>query len=183
MPCRPSRCYLTRIRMAWDLRESDEHMKIDAVEQLLYERLAALSKTVVTAESCSGGLIAHRLTNVPGISNWFLGGVVAYSNEAKVSFLGVDSAVIASVGAVSESVARQMAEGARMHFHADLAVGVTGIAGPGGGTADKPVGLVYIAVAGEGGTVVRRSVFEGGREEVKAQTAETALQMLLEYLS
>jgi PncC family amidohydrolase len=107
---------------------------------------------------------------------------VAYSNKLKTSLLGIDESVLAVHGAVSESVARQMAQGARTRLGAGVAVAVTGIAGPGGGTAEKPVGLVYLAVSGESGTVVIREVFEGNRERIKAKTAEKALQMLLEYL-
>jgi PncC family amidohydrolase len=159
---------------------------VDLLPELEIEagvRLRALSATIATAESCSGGLIAHRLTNVAGASDYFLGGVVAYSNEAKVAFLGVTPEALASHGAVSEPVARQMAEGARAHFKADFGIGVTGIAGPSGGTAEKPVGLVYIAVAGVGGTRVTRNVFPGDRVSVKAQTAGKALEMLLECLA
>lgn len=150
------------------------------LEDRVFARLRSARKTLATAESCSGGLIAHRITNVAGVSTLYKGGVVAYSNEAKVALLGVDAAMIASQGAVSEEVAREMAEGARKRFGADVAVGVTGIAGPGGGTPEKPVGLVYIAVAHGRETFVERNVFTGGREAVKTQTAERALSMILE---
>ena len=146
------------------------------------ERLAASGRTLATAESCSGGLIAHRLTNVPGASDYFLGGFVAYSNDAKAELLGVAARDIEAHGAVSEAVARQMAEGALERLGADFGIGVTGIAGPAGGTLEKPVGLVYIAVAGRGETVVVRNEFAGARDEIKWKTAEKALTMLLECI-
>ena len=139
--------------------------------------------SLATAESCSGGLIAHRVTGVPGISACFRGGVVAYANAAKAAVLGVDADVIASEGAVSGAVAAQMATGVRERFDADYGVGVTGVAGPGGGTLDKPVGLVYIAVSGAVGPRVERCQFSGTRSQVKEQTARRALEMLLELLA
>ncbi|MBQ3853230.1 MAG: nicotinamide-nucleotide amidohydrolase family protein, partial [Anaerovibrio sp.] len=108
--------------------------------------------------------------------------VVSYSNEVKMSHLGVKEETLASYGAVSEETAREMSEGVRSRIGADLGVGITGIAGPGGGSAEKPVGLVYISVAGARGTVVKRNVFAGTRTEIKRQAVDTALNMLLEYL-
>ncbi|HNR35885.1 MAG TPA: CinA family protein [Candidatus Hydrogenedentes bacterium] len=151
-----------------------------SLEEQTAHRLLARGATLATAESCSGGLIAHVLTNVPGSSAFFLGGVVAYANTAKTALLGVARATIEAHGAVSEPVAREMAEGARNRFGADYAVACTGIAGPSGGTPDKPVGLVYVAVAGPDGTEIRRHVFTGARKEIKRATAETALRMILE---
>ncbi|HUW62592.1 MAG TPA: CinA family protein [Candidatus Bathyarchaeia archaeon] len=162
--------------------QSGANSQSDALEVRLFRRLDELKTTLATAESCTGGLIAHRITNVPGVSACYVGGVVAYSDEIKKALLGVGEGVLAAHGAVSEPVARQMAEGARTRLGADVAVAVTGIAGPGGGTAEKPVGLVYLAVSGASGTVVSREVFEGNREQIKAKTAEKALKMLLEYL-
>ncbi len=138
--------------------------------------------TLATAESCTGGLIAHRLTNVAGSSAYFLGGVVAYSNAAKERLLGVPSATLAAHGAVSEAVALALARGARAAFHADLALSVTGIAGPGGGTPDKPVGLTYIGLAAPDGEWVERHVWQGDRAAVKAQSAEAALSLAARYL-
>lgn len=138
--------------------------------------------TLATAESCSGGLIAHRVTNVAGASAYFLGGVVSYSNQAKLELLNVSPADLNAHGAVSEPVARQMAEGVRLRFGATWGIGVTGIAGPTGGTPEKPVGLVYIAVSGPAGTVIRRNQFVGPRESVKEQTAQTALELLADQL-
>jgi nicotinamide-nucleotide amidase len=133
---------------------------------------------LATAESCTGGFIANRITNVPGASKIFLGGVVAYSNEVKRRFLGVRAKTLARRGAVSETVAREMAEGARKKFGADFAMAVTGIAGPGGGTKSKPVGTVFIALAGAFGTIVERKLNPFGREKFKRVTAEQALKLL-----
>lgn len=138
--------------------------------------------TLATAESCTGGLIGHLITNVPGVSAWYAGGAIAYSNALKTELLGVEESLLAAHGAVSEPVARQMAEGARARLGADVAVAVTGIAGPGGGTSEKPVGLVYFSVSGAGGTVSAREIFKGDRDEIKAKSAEKALNMVLEYL-
>ena len=138
--------------------------------------------TLATAESCTGGFIANQITNVPGASKVFLGGVVAYSNEVKVKFLGVRSGTLKKSGAVSEAVARQMATGARKKFGADLAIAVTGIAGPGGGTREKPVGTVFIAVAGDFGVVVERRLNPFSREKFKEVTAQQALGLFLTHL-
>ena len=155
---------------------------MDILERTIAERLTALGVTIATAESCSGGLIAHRITNVAGSSAYFLGGVVTYGNDAKEKLLGVPCETLAAHGAVSAAVARAMAEGARRAFGSDYAVGVTGIAGPAGGTPEKPVGLVYIAVAGPRGTAVTRNQFDGPREAVKEKTADAALTLLMEHL-
>jgi nicotinamide-nucleotide amidase len=135
--------------------------------------------TLATAESCTGGLITAALTSVPGSSATLLAGFVTYSNQAKSAMLGVDPGVIAAEGAVSEAVARAMAEGARTRSGADLAVSVTGIAGPGGATPGKPVGLVHLAVAARGGaTVAERHVFAGDRAAVRAASVAAALALL-----
>lgn len=146
------------------------------------ERLTERGETLATAESCSGGLIAHRITNIAGSSRYFQGGVITYSNEAKMALLGVRRETLEAVGAVSEAVAVEMAEGARSRLRADWGIGVTGIAGPGGGTAEKPVGLVYIAVAGPDGATATRNEFLGDRIAVKEQTANRALQLLMEAI-
>jgi PncC family amidohydrolase len=152
-------------------------------ECLLGRRLLAARATLATAESCSGGLLAHRITNVSGASVYFLGGLVTYSNDAKSRFLGVAESDLTVHGAVSEPVARAMAEGVRERFRSEWGIGVTGIAGPTGGTSQKPVGLVFISVAGPAGAVVREYRFQGSREEIKAQTAEEALGFLLEQIA
>lgn len=151
--------------------------------QRIGDRLLSGRLTLATAESCSGGLIGHLITNAPGASEWFMGGIIAYSNEVKKDVLGVPADELAHHGAVSAPVARHMAEGALRRLKADYAVGVTGIAGPGGGTPEKPVGLVFIAVADKKGTDVRRHEFSGSREEVKQQTAERALAMIWERIA
>ncbi|MFW5694421.1 MAG: competence/damage-inducible protein A [Alkalispirochaeta sp.] len=142
------------------------------------ELLTAHHATVALAESCTGGLVGHRLTNAPGSSRYFLGGVVAYSYELKSSALGVDPEVLQRDGAVSDEVARQMGRGVRKMCGSDLAVAITGIAGPGGGTATKPVGLTYIAVVDASGEEVARHVFHGDREGIKHRASQTALDML-----
>jgi PncC family amidohydrolase len=138
--------------------------------------------TLATAESCTGGLLGHRLTNVPGSSDYYLGGVIVYADAAKVTLLGVDRNVLAREGAVSEAVARQMALGVCRRLHADLGVGITGIAGPAGGTAGKPVGLVYIALAAAGVVRCERHVWPHDREGNKAVSVQRALEMMKEHL-
>jgi len=148
------------------------------IERVVVCLLAKRKQTLALAESCTGGCIAHRLTNVPGASAVFLGGVVAYSNEAKRKFLGVRTETLAAHGAVSEAVACEMAGGARERFGADFAIGVTGIAGPGRGTKDKPAGTVFIALIGAFGTIVKRKFNSLERERFKEVTAQQALEML-----
>jgi nicotinamide-nucleotide amidase len=147
------------------------------------ERLQAIclerGLTVATAESCTGGLIAKLLTDIAGSSGYFRGGVVAYANETKMRLLGVAEEVLAAHGAVSAQVARAMAEGALAATGADLAVAVTGVSGPGGGTAAKPVGLTYVAVARAGGAEVRRFAWSGDRGANRAATAAAAIELLV----
>ncbi|MGA2853347.1 MAG: CinA family protein [Verrucomicrobiota bacterium] len=152
------------------------------LEQVLVGLLSRRRLTLALAESCTGGFIANQITNVPGASKAFLGGVVAYSNAMKEKFLGVRFKTLLKHGAVSEAVAREMAEGARKKFGADFAIAVTGIAGPGGGTKRKPVGTVFIALAGEEETVVERKLNPFGREKFKRATANQALKMLCLWL-
>ena len=135
--------------------------------------------TVATAESCTGGLVAHVLTEVPGSSGYVRGGIVAYSDDVKQALLGVPGALLAAHGAVSAQVALAMADGARARLAADLGVGVTGVAGPGGGSEAKPVGLVYVAVSGVGAPKVRRFAWTGDRSENKRDSARAALELLL----
>lgn len=142
------------------------------------ERLRRAGQTLATAESCTGGLVGRMITDVPGASDYFLGGVVSYANEVKQSALGVPADLLAEHGAVSEPVARAMAEGCRRTIGADWAVALTGIAGPTGGTDEKPVGLVYIALAGPSGTTVHRHVFPYARQIVRRRAAAAALNHL-----
>ncbi len=144
--------------------------------------LRSKRKSLAVAESCTGGKLGDMLTEVPGSSDYFLGGVISYSNDSKVTLLGVDRETLRAKGAVSEEVALQMAAGARRALGADIGVGVTGVAGPGGGTHDKPVGLAYIAVSTGEASVCRRNVFKGSRSSVKKQSAEKALSMLKDLL-
>jgi PncC family amidohydrolase len=139
----------------------------------------ARSLTVATAESCTGGLVAHVLTEVPGSSAYLRGGAVAYADEVKRELLGVPVAVLAGHGAVSAQVAVAMAEGVRIRLGTDLGVAVTGVAGPGGGTEAKPVGLVYVAVAGMGPNTVRRFQWDGDRSANKRDSARSAIELLL----
>lgn len=134
---------------------------------------------IATAESCTGGLIAHAITEIAGCSEYFWGGIVAYSNAGKVSLLGVSEATLALHGAVSSQTALEMARGALRTFGAHVAIATTGIAGPGGGTPDKPVGLVYMALIAPDDTVVQRHLFAGDRSAVKLQTAIAALQAVV----
>ncbi len=137
---------------------------------------------MATAESCTGGLIAAACTDLAGSSNWFERGFVTYSNEAKSEMLGVDAALISRSGAVSEAVARAMAQGAVAHSRAQTAVAVTGVAGPGGGSADKPVGTVWFAWATPAGTASEMRRFDGDRAAVRQATVDHALRGLLQRL-
>lgn len=139
---------------------------------------------MATAESCTGGLIAAACTELAGSSAWFDRGFVTYSNQAKTDLLGVDAALIAEHGAVSEPVARAMAEGALQRASVQIAVAVTGIAGPTGGSTDKPVGTVWLAWAGQGmQTRAVRACFDGDRAQIRAQTCEAALSGLIQALA
>ncbi|MDG2244057.1 MAG: nicotinamide-nucleotide amidohydrolase family protein [Rhodospirillaceae bacterium] len=140
-------------------------------------------KMIATAESCTGGLISSCLTAVAGSSTTFLCGFITYANEAKTRLLGVPVDAITEFGAVSDMVAAAMAEGALAHAGADLAVSVTGIAGPRGGTADKPVGLVYLSLAESGeDAVIKRYIFAGTRDDIRRSTVGAALELILSRL-
>ena len=148
---------------------------------------AALSRsgyTISTAESCTGGLILSSLTDVAGSSAYVQGGLVTYSNEAKIKMLGLREATLVEYGAVSAATAGEMACGVRKVFDTDYALSVTGIAGPGGGTAEKPVGLTFIGLAGREGLVtVERHIWDGDRIANKLRSVEAALQLLLRQLT
>jgi nicotinamide-nucleotide amidase len=146
-----------------------------ALEDVVGVRLRNAGRTLAVAESCTGGLLAERITSVPGASDYFLGGVVAYANEAKARLLGVPEALLAEHGAVSEAVARAMATGVRDRFGADFGVATTGIAGPGGGTPEKPVGTVWIAVDDRGSVRAESFVFPFERERHRQVTCQVAL--------
>ncbi|MFY9820142.1 MAG: competence/damage-inducible protein A [Thermoanaerobaculia bacterium] len=152
----------------------------DTLESVVGDLLRAAGTTLTAAESCTGGLLSQRVTSVAGSSDYFLGGAVTYSNELKTELVGVPAAMIAEHGAVSEPVARAMAEGVRRNLGSDWGVGITGIAGPGGGTPEKPVGTVHIAVAGprDGEVDHRRLRLPGDRDRVRQFSAQIALEML-----
>jgi PncC family amidohydrolase len=148
------------------------------IGHLLHERALKLA----LAESCTGGLIGDRITDVPGSSEYFLGGIVAYAYEAKVALLGVSGETLETKGAVSQETVLEMARGARRILSADIAVSVTGIAGPGGGTPEKPVGTTWIGLAAKEGEWTRLLQFSGNRQQNKISSANAAFQMLLDYL-
>jgi nicotinamide-nucleotide amidase len=150
-----------------------------SLEEVVVQFLTERKQTLAVAESCTGGFLAHRITNVPGASAVFLAGYVTYANEAKAGMLGVDPRLISVHGAVSESVARAMAEGARQHANTTFALATTGIAGPGGGTEEKPVGTVFVALAADGAaTQVRDFRFPDDRPTFKELATQAALEML-----
>ncbi|WP_436188063.1 CinA family protein [Pseudorhodoferax sp. LjRoot39] len=155
---------------------------VDVLVLRLADVLRARGLMLATAESCTGGLIAGACTDLAGSSDWFERGFVSYSNAAKTELLGVDAALIVAHGAVSEPVARAMAQGAVRHAHAQLAVAVTGVAGPGGGSAEKPVGTVWFGWALPGGTHTEVQCFAGDRAAVRAATVRHALARLLDLL-
>jgi len=154
----------------------------EELEQVVARLLRDRALTLAVAESCSGGLVAHRLTNVPGSSQYFERGVVAYSNRAKVEVLGVPADLVAARGAVSPEVARAMAEGVRHLAGTSLGIGITGIAGPDGGTAGKPVGLTYIGLAWKGGSLAREYRFLSDRAVNKVRASQMALELLRRHL-
>lgn len=157
------------------------------IEQLatrLAAQLSAQGETLAVAESCTGGWLAKVLTDLPGSSAWFLGGVVSYSNAAKQRLLSVDEHCLDAFGAVSEPVAKQMAEGAQAVFSSSFAVSTTGIAGPSGASADKPVGLVHFSVKKpKGEPVSHHQVFAGDREQIRLQAVLIALQLLVKAVA
>lgn len=148
----------------------------------LRARCLAGGWTLATAESCTGGLIGHLLTEIPGASDYYLGGVISYSDTVKEHQLGVDAGILAEHGAVSAETAMAMARGVRARFGTSIGVSVTGIAGPTGGSTAKPVGLTYVCVADERGVAVRRHVWPADRSANKLLSAQAAIELLLEHL-
>ena len=146
----------------------------------LVEKLNEKNMTIATAESCTGGMIGGCITSVSGASNVYNEGYITYSNEAKEKNLGVSHITLETYGAVSENTAREMADGVRRKANADIGIAVTGIAGPGGGTEEKPVGLVYIGVATQKSVEAHKFIFSGGREEVRKSTVENAVRLAYE---
>lgn len=157
--------------------------KNSSLEEKIVSILQEKGWHITCAESCSGGMIASRLVNVAGVSDVFGESYVTYANSAKHRLLGVSEKILEEYGAVSPQVAEQMARGAAEKAGAQAAIAVTGIAGPGGGTPEKPVGLVYIGCYVDGQVFVTRNYFQGSRMEIRMQTAETALSLLLDKLS
>ena len=147
-----------------------------------YQAKTGKSLTIGAVESATGGRIADRITNVPGSSDYFKGSVVAYSNEVKIALLGVKKATIENYGAVSEQTALEMAQGGRKLLDVDICVSDTGIAGPSGGTPEKPVGLFYLGLAAGDANLSKKHVFQGNREKNKRDAAEAVLNMLKQYL-
>ncbi len=152
------------------------------IEKNVTDILKEKGLTMTCAESCTGGLIASRIVNVPGVSEVFKAGFVTYANEAKQKLLGVKEETLIRFGAVSRQTAEEMARGAAKAAEADVAISVTGIAGPDGGTKEKPVGLVYIGCYVQGNVAVKEYHFKGDRMQVRQSSAEAALQQLLECL-
>jgi len=168
-------------RMALALGEHLYSTEGEAMEEVVARVLTENRATIAVAESCTGGLLAERLTNIPGSSVYFLGGVVCYSNELKSALVDVPAELIESKGAVSPEVALALAEGIRKRTGATIGVGVTGIAGPAGGTPEKPVGLVHIGIADERGPRERRFQFPGDRERIRMHASQTALDSVRRY--
>lgn len=150
----------------------------EAVGQTLRDR----GLTLAVVESCTGGLLSNMITDVPGSSDYFIGGVIAYSNEVKKKVIGVRPDTLLKFGAVSLQAAQEMAAGARNKLKSDIGVSITGIAGPGGGTPKKPVGAVFIAVSIKNRLTVRKFLFKGNRKSIKKQSAQSALAMLARAL-
>jgi PncC family amidohydrolase len=157
-------------------------MGAEPLENLVGQLLRQHGLQLAVAESCTGGLVSHRLTNVPGSSAYYLGSITAYANRAKVRLLGVRWETLERYGAVSAETAVEMARGVRQTLAADIGVSVTGIAGPDGGTLDKPVGLVYIGLSAPGVEEAHSFYWQGGRIENKELSAEQALRLLADYL-
>jgi PncC family amidohydrolase len=160
----------------------DSMSEREDLEIRLGEALRAKGWTLAVAESCTGGLVGHRITQVPGSSDYFMGGIISYSNQAKETLLGVSHATLLEHGAVSEETALEMAQGARRALNADLAVAITGIAGPDGGTPDKPVGLTWIAVATPQSAKAQSFVFGADRAGNKQAASQSALTLAFEEL-
>ena len=152
------------------------------MEEVLGETLRKRQLTISVAESCTGGLIGHLLTNAPGSSDYFLGGMIAYSNESKTGLLGVSPETLEKYGAVSYPTVQEMAKGVRERLDSDIGVSVSGIAGPEGGTMEKPVGTVHIGLAAKEKVLSAKYRFQGTREEIKLNTAMMVLDWVRRYL-
>jgi len=162
-----------------------EHTATDMLlpEQMVVTNFRERKLKLALAESCTGGMIAARITSVPGASDIFNGAIVCYANDVKRDLLGVPQGLLETEGAVSASCAKAMAEGARKSLKSDIALSVTGIAGPGGGTPTKPVGCVFIGIATKGAVTAERHLFTGDRDQIRQQAADAALCLALEIAS
>ncbi len=152
------------------------------IERIVGDLLRKKRKTLSIAESLTGGLICDRITDIPGSSDYFMGGIISYSNDSKIRHLNVPRSEIERYGAVSKEVARSMAQGVRQALSTDIGLSTTGIAGPTGGTSEKPIGLVFIGLAKGKRTWVKRLNLKGTRREIKEKTCENALRFLIEKL-
>jgi nicotinamide-nucleotide amidase len=160
------------------IRSGSDLPPAETLEEMVGKTLRDRKLSLAVAESCSGGLISHRITNVPGSSEYFMGGVVTYSNRSKIDLLKVPETIIEQYGAVSAETAAAMALGVQQMFQTSLGLAVTGIAGPGGATPGKPVGTVYLGLAGPSGVQTRHCLFHGSRGQIKNLTAQTALDWI-----
>lgn len=151
-------------------------------EKALYDHFQKSGLKLVTAESCTGGLISHRITDIPGSSEYFLGGIVAYAYEAKACLLGVSWDTLNTKGAVSRETVLEMARGAQKALNADIAVSVSGIAGPAGGMPQKPVGLTWVGLVTPKGEWTRHFIWDGDREQNKRYSSDAALQLVIDYM-
>jgi len=149
-----------------------------SIEDIVCKLLLEKNLTISTAESCTGGLVSATLINYPGVSSVFMEGCVTYSNEAKINRLGVKKETLDKFGAVSEETAREMAQGIAENFKTNIGLSTTGIAGPGGGSKEKPVGLVYIGIYINGKTIVKKFIFEGNRQEIRLKATNSILNEL-----
>lgn len=153
----------------------------NTLEEILHEYMHARRLTLAAAESCTGGLLSDRITNVSGSSEYFPGGIVTYSNEAKANLLGVSINTLKVYGAVSKETVLEMARAARKLFNADIGISVSGIAGPAGGTLEKPVGTTWLGLSVEGGEWARHFIWNGDRLQNKRDSSEAALQFVIDY--
>lgn len=153
------------------------------MDNTLSNLLTSRSLTIAVAESCTGGLIGHIITGTPGSSAYFMGGIISYSNRAKCDLLGVSPVTLEQHGAVSDQTAKEMASGVKERFRSDIGLSVTGIAGPDGGSIEKPVGTVFMGFSFDEKVWAIKYLFRGSREEIKEQTAETALENIKRYLN
>ena len=160
----------------------ENQKQLDNLVQNIVQLSCENGQTIATAESCTGGLLSKRLTDIPGASDYYLGGVCSYSNSVKERVLGVKKETLDTVGAVSPETAEQMAVGVANALGSDIGVGITGIAGPGGGTEDKPTGLVYISVWYDGKFFTRKMQSSLGRDRVRMQAASTALDLIRRHI-